>query len=95
VNLETALLIGAFIAGVLVRGFVANIQLSSVRDERDRAILERDLARKYQQRTVEAADEVVDAERRIDRAGDLPRPHGLRMLLGDAKREPGPPGGQA
>lgn len=92
-NWETLLLIGAFVAGVLVRGFVARFQLDSLQLERDAAVAERDVARKDLKQTVEATNEVVDAERTIDRAGDLPRPHGLRVLLGDAQVDPRGPGG--
>jgi hypothetical protein len=93
--MQTFLLIGAFIAGVLVRGFVAQLQLEALRVELKQALFERDLAQKYQKQTVEAADEVVDTERRIDRAGDLPRPDRFRVLLGDARIERDPPGGSA
>lgn len=91
-NLQTLMILGAYVLGILTMGWIKSFQMKLLTQEKDEAVAARDAARVNQKRTVDAAEEVLDAERTIDRAGDLPRPHGLKLLLGDATRDPPGPG---
>lgn len=83
VNLEFFLLLGTFVLGVLVMGWIKSFQIESIRMERDLALRERDKALEGQTRTQHAADVVVETGRVLRDARDLPPLDGFRVLLND------------
>lgn len=94
-NLQFFVLLGTFVAGILTMGWIKSFQMKLLEAERDEALAQRDEARKNQTRTVAAAEEVLNAERTIDRASGSSRPDALKLLLGDATREPPRSSGKA
>lgn len=86
------LMTGTFLAGVLVMGWIKSFQISVILGERDAAREEAALARRDRDRTIGAANVVVESERKINHAGKLPG-GGFGLLLDDAKRAPTSPGG--
>lgn len=87
--------VGAFLGGMALMKWILSYKIQALVDAAERAEAEALEAIENQKKVTHAAEEVVDNERTIDRAGELPRPRGLKLLLGDAKPGPRPPGGAA
>lgn len=93
-NMQFWLMAGCFLAGLLTMGWIKSFQIRMLEADLEQAKANEAVARRDLERTTGAANVVVDAERRINRAGSLPGVDRFRVLLDDARVEPpaGPSG---
>ena len=79
------LTVGAFLAGMILMSWIKSFQVKSLMEDLEEVVLQRDKALAGQARITAATEEVIHAERVVDRARDLPRPDGLKLLLDDSR----------